>query len=197
MISDMFNSQLKARVERLCDELSQLAADSANDASGLYERAEVESQTSRVAQADTARGTGKVFEREEPQLMSDARDTWWPGDLGQPSAAGGQNGVRYAYFSAARRLAIDAGGRVKLYDTLDHRISGVSQEQSASTSLTFSSNHGIVDVATLPLVSGEAAPSRPPGDVVATIEKLADLRAKGILSEAEFAAKKAELLSRL
>jgi hypothetical protein len=34
-------------------------------------------------------------------------------------------------------------------------------------------------------------------DVLATIEKLADLRDKGILSDEEFAAKKAELLSRL
>ena len=34
-------------------------------------------------------------------------------------------------------------------------------------------------------------------DVFATIEKLADLRAKGILSDAEFATKKSELLSRV
>jgi hypothetical protein len=34
-------------------------------------------------------------------------------------------------------------------------------------------------------------------DVFATIEKLAALHAKGILSDEEFAAKKAELLSRL
>ena len=34
-------------------------------------------------------------------------------------------------------------------------------------------------------------------DVFATIEKLAQLHAKGILSDEEFAAKKAELLSRL
>ena len=34
-------------------------------------------------------------------------------------------------------------------------------------------------------------------DVFATIEKLAELRDKGILSEQEFATKKAELLARL
>ena len=36
-----------------------------------------------------------------------------------------------------------------------------------------------------------------PDEVIATIEKLADLKAKGILSEDEFAAKKAELLKKL
>ena len=34
-------------------------------------------------------------------------------------------------------------------------------------------------------------------DIFATLEKLADLRGKGILSEEEFTAKKAELLGRL
>ncbi len=34
-------------------------------------------------------------------------------------------------------------------------------------------------------------------DVLATIEKLAELRAKGILSNEEFSAKKAELLGRI
>jgi membrane protease subunit (stomatin/prohibitin family) len=36
-----------------------------------------------------------------------------------------------------------------------------------------------------------------PDEVMATIEKLADLKAKGILTEEEFAAKKAELLKKL
>jgi hypothetical protein len=40
----------------------------------------------------------------------------------------------------------------------------------------------------------EAAPE---ADIFAKIERLADLRQKGILSEEEFAAKKTELLARL
>ncbi|WP_353094809.1 SHOCT domain-containing protein, partial [Methylibium sp.] len=46
-----------------------------------------------------------------------------------------------------------------------------------------------------------AAPAAPaaiaPDQVMATIEKLADLKAKGILTDEEFAAKKAELLKKL
>ncbi len=52
-------------------------------------------------------------------------------------------------------------------------------------------------------LQGAAAQSVPaaagvqPGDVMATLERLADLKAKGILTEDEFAAKKAELLKKL
>ena len=43
-----------------------------------------------------------------------------------------------------------------------------------------------------------AAPDRSSADnVLATIERLADLHARGVLTEAEFATKKAELLARL
>jgi hypothetical protein len=197
MVSDMFNATLRARVERLCDELSGLIA---------------------------AQGPGMFVAG--PNVESDA---WWPANLGRPNAAGGQNGMRYAYFAAARRLAVDSGGDVLLYDTLDHRIGGVSQQQAGHGSLTFSSQHGPVDLATLPRVSGpppepgasgpsvsvppaasvpaaNAPDSAAPGagvpgagvpDVLATIERLAHLHGRGILSEAEFVAKKTELLSRL
>jgi membrane protease subunit (stomatin/prohibitin family) len=42
-----------------------------------------------------------------------------------------------------------------------------------------------------------AATSMRPDEVMATLEKLADLKAKGILTEDEFSAKKAELLKKL
>jgi hypothetical protein len=40
-------------------------------------------------------------------------------------------------------------------------------------------------------------PGNQGGDVFATIERLAELRAKGVLSDDEFNSKKAELLARL
>lgn len=80
---------------------------------------------------------------------------WWPAGLGHPSTAGSQNDARYAYFPDARRLAIESEGRVKTYDTGEHRISGVSQQQGAGSDLSFSSQLGQVRVHDLP----EAAPS--------------------------------------
>jgi hypothetical protein len=135
--------------------------------------------------------------------------------------------VRYAYFRAPRRLAILLNGQVTVYDTLDHEIQGFAQHQSVGGSLTFTSQYGVVDLATLSIVSPPGAlqqaqeqgvppgergttapgsrhtPGQPPqggtpeGDVLTLIERLAALQARGLLSDEEYAAKKADLLRRL
>ena len=137
-----------------------------------------------------------------------------------PAASGAQNAMRYAYFPAQRRLAIAVHEDLRLYDTLDHQVRGVSQQQGAGSTVTFTSQHGVVEVTSLPLMAGghlgspdegsmastrpAAAPPPEPAmaaaqmtDILATLERLAELRHKGILSEEEFATTKAELLRRL
>lgn len=84
---------------------------------------------------------------------------WWPSDLGSPFSSGGQNNTRYAVFP--ERLAVEVNGEVTVYDTLDHNIGGVSQQQGNDTSMTFSSQYGIVSVNQLPVVSGKMANSIP------------------------------------
>jgi hypothetical protein len=128
-----------------------------------------------------------------------------PAELGSPASVGAQNELRYAFFPETRRVATARGGQV--HDTGDHRIGGFSQQQSSDQSLTFTSQHGLVRVADLPVVGGSAAPAAPApaapaapagaDDIVAKIERLAALRAKDILTAQEFEAKKAELLCRL
>ena len=76
---------------------------------------------------------------------------WWPTGLGRPSAAGAQNGMRYACFPDSRRVAVEQGGTVTVYDSGDHRISGVSQQQDGSQALTFRSQHGTIGAADLPV----------------------------------------------
>ncbi|DAB30915.1 MAG TPA: hypothetical protein CFH84_01420 [Sulfurimonas sp. UBA12504] len=77
---------------------------------------------------------------------------WWPTNLGSAFSSGGQNNIRYAVFP--QRLAVELNGQVTVYDTLNHNISGVSQQQGGDTSLTFTSQYGTVSVATLPIISG-------------------------------------------
>jgi hypothetical protein len=84
---------------------------------------------------------------------------WWPSDLGNPAATGAQNNVRYAYFPYTQRLAVDINGKVTVYNTLDHQISGFSQQQSGSGSVTFTSQYGVVSLTDLPLVGGTAVHS--------------------------------------
>jgi hypothetical protein len=58
---------------------------------------------------------------------------WWPEELGeQANSAGGQNEMRYAFFSDQQRLVVDTGdGKVQVYETEDHRISSVQQHESS------------------------------------------------------------------
>jgi hypothetical protein len=52
-----------------------------------------------------------------------------------------------------RRLVIKDGEHIEIYDTGDHRISGIAQAQGADQTLTFTSQDGLVRVKDLPKVA--------------------------------------------
>jgi Short C-terminal domain len=229
MVSDMFNNYLKGQVHGLCSELSRLIANQPdlirsgsfqsqsqgtqqqrNDGSGQQHQQSAGYGSSNQQQTAAGPvGSVSLFVPVAPGTSGD----WWPADLGRPNSTGAQNNVRYAFFAQHRRLAIEVNGKMTVYDTLAHQINGFSQQQSSGASLTFASPHGLLAVASLPVVSVGTVPQPAPplvqekpvgtqsvareADVFITIEKLAQLHAKGILSDEEFAAKKAELMSRL
>jgi len=266
MVSDMFNNNLKASVSNLCAELAQLVAaqpDLLRSGSFQSQSQGGQQQNSYAIGQNNGEWQGapansaSLFVATAPGSSFD----WWGPGLSWPNSTGAQNGVRYAYFAQARRLAIEVNGRVTIYDTLDHQIGGFSQQQSYGGSLSFNSQYGLIDVARLPVVSVDgvaqagqqgspaepatpvAAPApaagpapaaqtpaaqTPPGawaepaptaftapgetpqqaittnaanpagmDIFAMIDKLAELRSRNILTDAEFDAKKAELLARL
>jgi hypothetical protein len=200
MVGNMFDNALKARVDGLCGELAQLLA------------------TTPVFPASTT-----------DHQAGFTSASWWPADLGVPSASGGQNDARYAIFPGTRRLAIQIDGVTKVFDTGRHRIGGVQQQQGAGYgSVSFTSQFGTFDVSSLPELgarqvaetptaapaprhqsdeaprSDEAQAPEPAsgasGDsaaIVAAIESLAGLHRRGVVSDEEFATKKAELLGRL
>lgn len=199
MIGDMFNHGLKARVAALAEDLATAL------------RGDVPALTRFTASNMSAsRGSGR-----------------WPVALGSPASSGSQNDMHYAVFPAMHRLAIERGGQITLYDTADHQIIGFGQQQGDGQSLTLTTQYGLIRVDSLAVVSmdgrsiGErelddsgppsddttvakavhaqprAAAAEPDGGIVATIESLAGLHAKGILTDDEFSAKKADLLSRL
>jgi hypothetical protein len=86
-----------------------------------------------------------------PSAPPESAKPWWPDGLGQPSSTGSQNGMHYACFPDARRVAVQQAGIVTLYDSGDHRISGVSQSQSTSQQLSFSSQNGTIRASDLPV----------------------------------------------
>ncbi len=78
---------------------------------------------------------------------------WWPAGLGNPSTSGAQNDTLYAYFPETRRLALSRRGQVTVYDTLQHRVGGVQQQQGGGgASLAFTSQLGTFTVDSLPVV---------------------------------------------
>lgn len=231
MVSDMFNNHLKGRVDSLCVELSNLVANQP----GLVQQGSFQSQSQNGGGAGTwqnqahsmgAYGGADAAGQGPAGLFVPAGPDWWGADLRWPNSTGAQNNVRYAYFAQARRLAIEVGGHVTVYDTLDHQIGGFSQQQGGSGGLSFNSQYGLVDVACLPVVSVDGMapmqPVQPPpawqaplptsqlaissapsgnaaseADIFATLERLANLCNKGVLTQTEYQAKKTELLARL
>ena len=205
MVGDMFNYGLKAKVDGLCVEI----ANQLMNQPGYFQAPVSQSQFS----SGNSNQGGSLF------VSAAAAGQWWPADLGSPSSTGGQNNTRYAVFPGSRRLVVDIGGQITVYDTLDNQIGGVSQQQGGNDSMTFTSQYGTIYVNTLPVISvngyqpatqnfaqpapfsNEApayqAPAAQDGDVFAKIERLGDLFQKGILTEQEFTAKKMELLSQI
>src|ERR1700740_1861359 len=88
----------------------------------------------------------------KPMKPMKGPERWWPEELGeQPHSAGGQNEMRYAFFGDQQRLAVDTGdGKVRVYETEDHRISGVQPHESGGgRKVPFTRQKGEVACATL------------------------------------------------
>ncbi|RYD68193.1 MAG: SHOCT domain-containing protein [Verrucomicrobiaceae bacterium] len=157
----------------------------------------------------------------EEELFTSAKSaesitSWWPSDLGPPSSTGSQNNIRYAVFPQSKRLAIEEDGKLTLYDTGDHRIGGVSQQQGGASSVQFTSQHGSFSAHSLKMVSGQKktevakqetsitskaeaaeAKSSNPLDIAGTLRQLADLHSDGLLSYEEYAAKRKQVIDRI
>ncbi|OBI12107.1 hypothetical protein A5712_08425 [Mycobacterium sp. E2327] len=133
MVGNMFDNALKARVDALCNELAQLLA------------------------------TTAVFPAQPPDSpVAYASTNWWPADLGVPSSVGGQNDVRYAFFPSTRRLAIHINGVTRVFDTGEHQIGGVQQQQGAGySSVSFTSQFGTFGVSSLHEVGSHQAAQSP------------------------------------
>jgi hypothetical protein len=128
MVGDMFNTQLKAKLDALC-----------SDIAAHLDSSEIAGGTRAAADGVSYRSTERSVDR-------------WPAGLGRPGAVGAQNDLRYAIFPDTRRLVIDDQGAITVYDTDSHRIFGVAQAQSGDQTLSFMSQDGLVRVTDLRVV---------------------------------------------
>lgn len=157
MIGDMFNNGLKHRVDALCNDLSvAMQTTSLFAPPPLATPGSSQSQSSGFGQA-----TGTSF------FNAGSFGNRWPTELGHPSSTGSQNDLHYAVFPETRRLALDQGGHVTVYDTGDHHISGFAQAQGGGQSITLTSQYGLVrlsDLPQVPLGGVQAAAPELPGE---------------------------------
>jgi hypothetical protein len=130
MVGEMFNTQLKAKLDALCSDIA-----------------------AHLDASPAVGGTRSAVDEVSYRSMSGSAD-WWPAGLGRPGAVGAQNDLRYAVFAETRGLVIDDRGAITVYDTGSHRIYGVAQAHSSDRTLTFTSQEGLVRVADLPKVAG-------------------------------------------
>lgn len=239
MIGDMFNNYLKGRIESLCTNISSiLQQEGLSLQNGGFQSQRQSGNDSQEQTAGGVRGNSSLF-------VPDPSQNWWPRELGNPNATGSQNQTQYAYFANAARLAVKTGASVWVYDTMDHQIGGFAQQQGSGGSITFSSQHGTVNlsslrvvirdgqpvVASAPVVPVSNSPTNPVNerfagpmssenikpsslelfpsalsetavganglDILVAIERLGELKKKGVLTDEEFSEKKKELLLRL
>ena len=125
MVGDMFNNRLQATVADVCNEIA------------TYLR-------NRPQQV---KSTGA-----DPSPMAQSSGNWWPDEFGSPNSSGSQNDLHYAYFAQPKRLAIRRGDRVAIFDTRDHQIGGVSQQQDGKQTVVFQSQKGKVELGKLGLI---------------------------------------------
>jgi hypothetical protein len=130
MVGDMFNSELKSKLDAICTELA-----------------------SHLAKSGPTQKSGSDGDAGVSYRSNATTSDWWPAGLGTPGSVGAQNDLRYAVFPGTRRLAIKDGHHIDVYDTGDHQIFGVAQSQSTDQTLTFTSQTGLVRITDLPKVS--------------------------------------------
>ena len=191
MVGDMFNHGLRRRSTACVPSCHKCWL--VNPSCHLP-RAFSHSHSVKVAASRRAATTSWIQVRSAYSTRDTGRASgqWWPAELGFPNGTGAQNQIRYAYFNQNHRLAVELNGHVTVYDTLDHQISGVSQQQGRGGSLTLTSQRGTVSVSTLPVVSVDGAQAKTPEprmapasepyrpdsaqetDLFAKIERLAD-----------------------
>jgi len=165
MVGDMFNTGLQAFVSNLCGEISNAYFN------GPFYAPLPKPQGSWQGQSQ-----GGPSMQMSGQMSGGSFGSWWPDELGSPSSSGSQNNLSYAIFPNTSRLAVNLNGAVTVYDTGDHMIGGVGQQQSGDASWTFTSQFGTVYLNQLPVVTGAGQePVQPQAQPEPYIEPVPDV----------------------
>ena len=128
MVGDMFNNDLKSKLDFICTELASHIA-------------EASSELVNDDRPDAAEVSYRSAGAQRPMVARRSRNSEFRGCAERPALR---------RLSETKRLAIQDGRQIVVYDTGDHKIFAVAQAQSRDQTLTFTSQTGLVRVSELP-----------------------------------------------
>ena len=223
MIGDMFNNALKSRVDALCVDLSGLLASAPFAPAPVASQSQSQGSAGVSLFVPGSGGSGWPAELGAPGssgAQNDLRYAVFPGTRRLAISRGSQVTVYDIGDHVISGFSQQQGGDQSMTFTSQRGVVRVADlpvvtaadatpvpAQAAEIPPTQAEPSAPVPAST-PSPTPDASPGRAASaapepsasaqdDIFATLEKLADLRGKGILSEEEFTAKKAELLGRL
>jgi len=218
MVGDMFNQGLKFRVDSLCNELAALLSRQPSFGAGA---GSVQSQSQGGGVSLFVPGSAASAARWWPAELGEPASTGAQNDLRYAYFPGAR---RLAIQQGGRVAVHDTGGHgiagFSQQQSGDQSLTFTSQfglvrvadlplvspagapPEAPTPSIFATPEPSPQPVAPAPPEAAPPAPPRQPAssapdDILTTIERLAELRRKDILTEEEFAAKKSELLGRL
>lgn len=146
-IGEMGNHDLKAKVAAAAGDLASSAG--SGDANGAASQGSSRDSRDdyqakhRHPEASQSASQGSDSKGSDSKGSGRSGD-WWPAELGSPASSGGQNDSAYAIFPDKHRLAVKTGDRVRVFDTGDRTITGVSQQQGSVDDTRWSTSDGDV-----------------------------------------------------
>ncbi|SFK30125.1 SHOCT domain-containing protein [Methylocapsa palsarum] len=226
MVGDMFNQGLKYRVDQLCGELSTLLRNqpmfSVAPGSSQTQSQGAAGVSLFVPGPNSSSGQwwpGDLGAPSSTGAQNDLRYACFPGSRRLAIRQGDRVSVYDTGDHIVSGFSQQQGGDQSLTFTSQYglvRVADLPLASPASVHAPEPPASGLAEAAPLPksapvppdfeptAVAAPLAAARPPepqqssaDDILTTIERLADLRQKNILTEEEFAAKKAALLARL
>jgi hypothetical protein len=205
MVGDMFNSGLKARVDALCSALSELLANG-----DLYEPEPAKNTGGGIPSSAATGWPAELGRPSSSGSQNDMRYAVFPDSRRLAVARGGTVTI---YDTGDHRIGgvsqAQSGGQTLTFSSQLGTVRVSDLPVIAGTDLKPADRPPDAEAA--PENPGPRAEAEPRdflparaagapavgGDILATIERLAELRTRGVLTEDEFARKKAELLARL
>jgi hypothetical protein len=85
--------------------------------------------------------------------LNPAKTSWWPPNLRRPSKSGAHGTLKFAFFADKRRLLVESGELLLLFDCGEHQIREVEERFGQESGIVFTSQNGLHPIGDLRLIN--------------------------------------------